>query len=82
MKIEMGSMRLADEGDGVGDGDGTVDLRHVVPVLLPEFHFERGRELAAIVEQVDVQEQERSVHLEVSDDLCLLPAAMPRPRTS
>ena len=70
MKIEIGSMRLADEGNRVGDGDGAVDLSHVVVIFFPDLDVERGRELAAIVEQVDVQKQEGPTHLEVLNDLC------------
>jgi excinuclease UvrABC nuclease subunit len=41
-----------------------------------DVHIERGRELTAIVEQVDVQEQKRPAHVEVPGNLCLLLAAI------
>ena len=82
MKIEMGSMALADEGDGVGDGDRAVDLRDVVVAFLPEADLERGGELAAVVEQVHVEEQERPAHLVVPRrSRPLLPARSPAEET-
>ena len=41
--------RLADEGDGVGDGNGPKDLRDVVALLLSKAYLKRCGELTAVV---------------------------------
>src|SRR5262245_38924806 len=43
---------LAEVGEGVGDSDGPVDLRHIVTPFPSHLHLERGHALAPVVEQV------------------------------
>src|SRR5262249_9183671 len=67
---------LADEGDGVRDRNRAVDFGGIVITFLPQPHLERRRKLAAVVEQIDLQKQERYAHVEVAGNLQLLSAAI------
>src|SRR5215469_8137350 len=63
---------LADERNRVGDGSCTINLREIVAALFPHHRLKRRRKLAAVVEQIYMEEQEWTSHVIVLFDLISL----------